>query len=133
MFGKLKVFFELFQKGKEVADPAKWKSRQVTATMLVGLLLALVHVAKEFGYVIPIDESTANGIAAGIIAIVNVILTYTTSSRVGIGQEVKEPFPLLSTTSVEPTKQELQHISKDDSKEIIRRDYEKEDEQLRGS
>ncbi len=134
MFGKLKVFFELFQRGKEVADPSKWKNRQVTVTMLVGLLLALVHVAKEFGYDIPVDENTATSIAAGIIAVVNVIFTYITSARVGIGQaEVKEPFPTLSTTSVEPTKQELQVISKDDNKEVIRRNYETEDEQLRGS
>lgn len=131
MFGKLKVFFELFQKGKEVADPAKWKNRQITATMLVGLLLALVHVAKEFGYELPIDETSATSIAGGIIAIVNVILTYVTSARVGTRPTTEEiPFPTISET---PTKADVQNISERNVQEVIRRDYDKEDEQLRGS
>lgn len=36
----------LFQKGQAVGDPEKWKTRQISATMISGLLLAVVNLAK---------------------------------------------------------------------------------------
>lgn len=81
---KLFSLLGLFRQGAVVADPKKWKERQITATVLAGLLLAIVNVLGAFGYVLPIDTETANAIAAGIIAVVNVILSITTTDKVGL-------------------------------------------------
>lgn len=74
----------LFQQGQAVADPGKWKARQITATMLAGLIVAAVNVAKSFGYDLPIDYDTANGIGMTVLVAVNFVLTITTSKTVGI-------------------------------------------------
>lgn len=84
---KLKALFGLFRKGSAVLNPAKWKERQITATVLAGVILALVHVAAAFGFVLPVDMEIANSIAAGIIAVVNVVLTITTTDKVGLPAE----------------------------------------------
>lgn len=81
---KLKAMLQLFRQGSVVADPTKWKERQITATVLAGVILALVHLLSVFGVAIPLDMDTANAIAAGIIAIVNVVLTVTTTDKIGL-------------------------------------------------
>lgn len=97
---KLYALFDLFKKGSSVLEPEKWKNRQITVTVLAGLVLAVVNTLAAFGYSIPIDIDSANAISAGIIAVVNVVLTVTTSDKVGINsensnsvkEEVKEDF-----------------------------------------
>ena len=84
MFKKAKVAFTLLQKGKSVADPAKWKSRQITATMLTGVIWAAIQVAEAFGYAIPVDEATVDSVAVGVLAAVNWVLTLSTSEKVGM-------------------------------------------------
>ena len=84
MFKKAKVAFTLLQKGKAVADPAKWKSRQITATMLTGVIWAAIQVAEAFGYAIPVDEATVDSVAVGVLAAVNWVLTLSTSEKVGM-------------------------------------------------
>jgi hypothetical protein len=84
MFKKAKVAFTLLQKGKAVADPAKWKSRQITATMLTGVIWAVIQAAEAFGYAIPVDEATVDSIAVGVLALVNWVLTLSTSEKVGM-------------------------------------------------
>lgn len=84
MFKKAKVAFTLLQKGKAVADPAKWKSRQITATMLTGVIWAVLQAAEAFGYAIPVDEATVDSIAVGVLALVNWVLTLSTSEKVGM-------------------------------------------------
>lgn len=84
MFAKLGALWALFRKGEEVSDPEKWKSRQITGTMLAGLLLAIIHLAKTFGYDIPMDEDTASTIGVGVIAAANVVLTMVTSKKAGL-------------------------------------------------
>lgn len=85
MIDKIKALWELMQKGKSVADPALWKSRQITVTMLGGLIIAAVQLAKVFGYELPVDENTASAIAGGVLAVTNVFLTLSTSDKVGVG------------------------------------------------
>ena len=89
---KLKSILDLFRKGNAVLDPALWKNRQITATVLAGVILALVHVLSAFGFAVPIDMDTANAIAAGVIGLVNVVLTMTTTDKIGlpVEPEVKE-------------------------------------------
>ena len=83
---KLMVLFDLFRKGASVSDPALWKARQVKSTVLAAFILTVINTASAFGYSIPIDTETANLIAAGIIALVNAILTVTTTDKIGIGK-----------------------------------------------
>ena len=81
---KLMVLFDLFRKGVSVSDPVLWKTRQIKSTVLAAFILAVINVVAIFGYSIPIDTETANLIAAGIIALVNTVLTITTTNKIGI-------------------------------------------------
>jgi len=81
---KLMVLFDLFRKGVSVSDPVLWKTRQIKSTVLAAFILAVINVSAVFGYSIPIDTETANLIAAGIIALVNTVLTITTTNKIGI-------------------------------------------------
>jgi hypothetical protein len=84
MLSKLLAIWDLFKLGSRVDDPALWKNRQITVTLLVPVILAAFHALSMFGVPIQIDPETANGIAAGIIAVVNVVLTITTTDKVGL-------------------------------------------------
>lgn len=81
---KLLALLDLFRKGSRVADVELWKSRQVSSTMIAVFIIAGVKVANLFGINLPMDEDAATAIAAGIIAIVNVVLTYITTNKIGI-------------------------------------------------
>ena len=84
MIKRAKAAYTLLQKGKAVADPAKWKSHQITATALTGVIWAALQVAEVFGYAIPVDEQTVDSIAVGTLALVNWLLTLSTSEKVGL-------------------------------------------------
>ena len=94
---KLSALFNLFRKGSSVSDPAAWKNKQITATVLGAFILALINVLAAFGYALPIDTETANAIAGGIIAIVNVLLTVTTTDKVGLPAKHDKVPPIDST------------------------------------
>lgn len=83
MFTKIKAFWQLFQAGKEVADPAKWKRHTITANTLVVFLAALAAVAPTFGVQIPVTDAELQGLAVGILAAVNIVMHYVTDSKVG--------------------------------------------------
>lgn len=78
--------FSLFKKGSCVSNPAKWKNIQINSTLIASILVVLANIAALFGYSIPMDIDTANSIAAGFIAVLNVILTLVTSNKVGVGK-----------------------------------------------
>ena len=84
MIRKAKAAFELLKKGKAVSDPAKWKSRQITATALTGAIWAAIQAAGVFGYAVPVDEAAVDSIAVGVLALVNWLLTLSTSEKVGV-------------------------------------------------
>ena len=86
---KLLALFRLFRKGSEVADVEKWKSRQITANMLVALLAALVAVARAFGVAVDIADADLAAIAGGVLAAGNVIVTAVTSKRAGLPAPVQ--------------------------------------------
>lgn len=86
---KLLALFRLFRKGSEVADVEKWKSRQITANMLVALLAALVAVARAFGVAVDIADADLAAIAGGVFAAGNVIVTAVTSKRAGLPAPVQ--------------------------------------------
>ena len=81
---RIKVAHRLMQKGRSLSDPEKWKKRQITATMLTGAIWAAIQAAEAFGYAIPVDEQTVDSVAVGILAVVNWVLTLSTSEKVGL-------------------------------------------------
>ena len=84
MIKKAKAAITLLQKGKAVSDPAKWKARQITATALTGAFWAAIQAAEAFGYALPVDEATVDSVAIGFLALVNWVLTLSTSKKVGL-------------------------------------------------
>lgn len=86
MFGKISSLIELFKAGSAVADPAMWKKGQITASLFIAVLYALVHVASAWGLNIPIDQDTINNVSVGALAVVNWVMTLITTDKIGIGK-----------------------------------------------
>jgi uncharacterized membrane protein len=84
MIKKLRAGYDLMKKGKRVSDPAKWKNRQVEASVLVAVIWSAVNAAKAFGVEIPVDEDTVDALAIAILSVVNVVLTYATTNKIGL-------------------------------------------------
>lgn len=84
MLGKMSAILNLFRQGSAVANPAAWKKGQITVTMLGGMFIAVAQVAKAFGYDVGFNEDTAAAIAGGVIALVNFLLTLTTTDKIGV-------------------------------------------------
>lgn len=90
---KLMLLLSAFRKGNELADSAKWKSRQITSTAIGAFIIALIQLAKALGYDIPLDSETATAIGAGILGVVNVALTILTSKRIGTAEQAGANLP----------------------------------------
>lgn len=84
MLGKLKLFFQLFRQGEEVADPKFWKDKQTAANKLAVLLGTVVLLAKAFGLDIPLSTEDLGGLALFIGGVGNWVFTTITSKRVGV-------------------------------------------------
>ena len=82
--GKLLDLLDLFRKGAAVSDPKLWKDRTALTLALTGLILVIVKVAGGMGYAIPIGETEAASLAAGVAVVVGLFSTYATSDKVGI-------------------------------------------------
>ena len=85
---KITSVIDLFRKGQVVADPEKWKNRQVTATVLGAVIVAGANTATAFGYPIPVDIDTANTIAVGLISVFNAVMTYVTTDKIGLPEKI---------------------------------------------
>lgn len=83
---RLIAFLALWKAGKSVADPRKWQRRQITATMLIPVLLAAVDLSRAYGYDIPLDHDSITTLAGVLIVLVNVCGTIITSVHIGIGR-----------------------------------------------
>ena len=110
---KLFALFGLFKAGSSVADPSKWKGHQITATMLAVLILAIGKTLHVFGYEMPLDAETATAIGAGIIAVVNVVLTIVTTDKIGLQPKQADSSVLPSTEAAA----EVQPVSPPAAKE----------------
>jgi len=94
MINKIKMLWEVVQLGKSVADPEKWKKKQIQVNVLGGLFIGVAQLAKAFNYDIYLDEDTATTIAAAVIAAFNWYWTLATSTKVGVGSKpASEPLP----------------------------------------
>ena len=92
---KILDFLDLFRKGAAVSDPKLWKDRTALTLALTGLILVVVKVAGGMGYAIPIGETEAASLAAGVAVVVGLLSNYATSDKVGLlpakVQPVSEP------------------------------------------
>lgn len=84
MFDKLKAGLAVLRHGNEVSNVEAWKTGQITGTVLGALFIALANLAQAFDYPFPLDADSANAVGAGLVALVNIILTSATSKRAGI-------------------------------------------------
>lgn len=89
MLKKVQTMLQLFKAGKRVSDPAKWKARQIEASVLVTAIWASINTASAFGFEIPISADTVDAAAVAVLAIVNVVLTVTTTNKIGLPDEPK--------------------------------------------
>lgn len=97
MLDKIKMLWEVIQLGKSVADPEKWKKKQLQVNVLGGLFIGVAQLAKAFNYDIYLDEDTATAIAGGIIGTANWYFTLSTSTKVGVGSKpASDPLPELA-------------------------------------
>lgn len=78
---KLKAILTLFQKGSMVIDPALWKSRQITVTILSSVIWAGLKLG---GLDEQIGSETVDAVAIGILALVNAVFTITTTEKIGL-------------------------------------------------
>lgn len=86
MFGKLKILFELFQTGKQVASKDFWLKQQVVVVpVIVSLLLLGVQLGKTFGVEIPLDNETCYMLAGLLYFAVNTVILFITNKRLGVG------------------------------------------------
>jgi len=95
-------WLDLFRKGEMVANPVAWKTGQITVAVLTPLILGSCSLLKLAGFEIPIDEALANQIALAIIAISTIVLTLTTSDKVGV-LPAKSEIPASPKQSNDPT------------------------------
>jgi shikimate kinase len=79
--------FSAFKQGKQLANSETWKNRAILGNTLTALLIALVAIAKGFGYDLPITDETLELLATGIAAVftsTNAIVHVVTSEKVGL-------------------------------------------------
>ena len=81
---KLLALLDLFRKGSMVSDPALWKSRQIKATLLLPTFGALVAVLRAFGLEVPLDDTQITQLVTGLVVVINLLLTYSTTDKVGL-------------------------------------------------
>ena len=85
---KILAALQVYRKGNAVANPTAWKNGQITASLLAGLLGALVALAKTFGYELPMSDDQLLTIGGAIIAIAGLFLnptaTVVSSDKVGL-------------------------------------------------
>lgn len=84
---KMLAFFAVLRYGSSVTDPAIWKVRQNLVNTLVGLLGAMLTLAKLFGYGVELDHEQILALASGIAVVVgvfNLYLTTATTTKIGL-------------------------------------------------
>jgi hypothetical protein len=83
---KLTAILDLFRKGESVSNKEAWKTGQITATALGGVLMAAAQVASAYGHPLPacMDADTVTAVAGAVIGAVNLVMTYVTSETVGL-------------------------------------------------
>jgi NhaP-type Na+/H+ or K+/H+ antiporter len=91
---KLLAILALFRKGNAVANPELWKNGGAALQVaLTGFIISMAATGRVFGFDIPINIETAGAIAAGVMAVASVCVTYISSKRVGLPAAAAPPAP----------------------------------------
>ncbi len=69
-FEVLKSGWQVFQRGKAVANPAAWRVYATSVQMLFGLLTAVVGLLRANGYDLPVTDDILMYLATGVAALV---------------------------------------------------------------
>lgn len=69
-FKAIKAGWQVFQKGKAVANPSTWKVYSTAVQVMLGLLTAIVALLRANGYDLPLDDETLLQLATGVVALV---------------------------------------------------------------
>lgn len=80
----MKNILQVLFKGSSVSSPANWKLGQLAITILATSIVLIVNILSAMGYSLPVDNETANTIAAGVIAVINLVLTVVTTDKIGL-------------------------------------------------
>lgn len=81
---KIKAFYSVFEQGKSLANKSAWATGQITATVLGGFFIALVQLAKTFGYDYGIDPQTCTDVAIGALGAFHLLTTVATHDHLGL-------------------------------------------------
>lgn len=81
---KIAAWFRVLQVGQAVASPARWKAGQIGVNALAGFLLSVVALASAYGYPIPATPGQAEAVAAGLLAVFNILFTVATTEKIGL-------------------------------------------------
>lgn len=84
MFAKLGAFIKVLRVGNEVANPDMWMKRQANGNKIGLLILALVGLAKVYGYELPMDETQALIVGGAIASLWNILFGIATSYQQGM-------------------------------------------------
>ena len=66
------AFFRAFKAGQSLENPETWKQAQLLTSAFTGILVGGVGVAKLFGVEVNLDETQAQQIAGGLVALLGV-------------------------------------------------------------
>lgn len=81
---KLAAFLLVLRRGSVVADPARLKNQGALTAAIAAFIMALVQLAKAYGYELPIDDGKASALAGGIAVLVLMYVNYASSDKVGL-------------------------------------------------
>ena len=79
--------FDVFRKGKSLANAAAWKNRAVASDLVAGLLASGLAVSAAFGYRLDLDADTLQALAGGVAAVGYLLsagVHIATSEKVGL-------------------------------------------------
>jgi len=84
MFEKLGAFLRVLRVGNEVVDPDKWMKRQANGNKVGLFILALLGLAKAYGYNFPMSDDNALILGGAIVSIWNIVLTTVSTHETGL-------------------------------------------------
>jgi uncharacterized membrane protein len=120
---KVGAIWTLFRKGNMVADPQKWKKRQIEATVLGGVIVAAIQVLQAFGVEIPISADDATAIATGVLVVINAVLTVTTTEKIGLPNPELQHQSNASNTELSKESNEVQGGFGQKTNVVTRQDF----------
>jgi hypothetical protein len=84
MIKKIKVFWELLHRGREIANADDWINHGITANKVSLFILSLAAALKVLGIDLPVDNDTALLIGGGVIGVGNIVLGTITTHKAGL-------------------------------------------------